>query len=225
MPKSYRRKFKKKYRKRGYQRSASRSWLTNPSRLPLFGNSRRVKLVYNQIVNLDAAANPAVAVHVFSANGIFDPDITLTGHQPRGFDEIIALFNHWVVLSSTIKCISPASTSTISWGIALQSISTLQTTLVNYNEGRRQVHTCATDAAGPATRLQMTYSPRGFLSRSNPTADSQLKGSIAANPLEGAFYHVYTGHMNPGSNPGDVAIDVMITYDVLFFEPFTPVIS
>ena len=35
--------------------------------------------------------------HVFSANSLYDPDTTGTGHQPRGFDQLSALYKMYRV--------------------------------------------------------------------------------------------------------------------------------
>lgn len=39
----------------------------------------------------------------FSANGMFDPNITGVGHQPLYFDQISALYNFYYVMKSNIK--------------------------------------------------------------------------------------------------------------------------
>ena len=46
------------------------------------------------------ALNPALssnAQYVFSANGLFDPNITGIGHQPRGFDEMMKFYGNYCV--------------------------------------------------------------------------------------------------------------------------------
>lgn len=45
----------------------------------------------------------AMSLHAFSANGLFDPNITGTGHQPMYFDQLAALYNHYMVEASRIK--------------------------------------------------------------------------------------------------------------------------
>ena len=40
------------------------------------------------------------AVKYFSANGCYDPYISGTGHQPRGFDQWTAFYDHYCALRS-----------------------------------------------------------------------------------------------------------------------------
>ena len=53
---------------------------------------------YNQIT----IGAGGYASYVFSANGMYDPNITSTGHQPYYFDTMSALYNHYCVVRS--KC-------------------------------------------------------------------------------------------------------------------------
>jgi len=58
---------------------------------------------YNDRIALDAAAG-SIANYVFSATGMYDPDITGTGHQPLGFDQWLGLFyNHYTVERAHIR--------------------------------------------------------------------------------------------------------------------------
>jgi hypothetical protein len=67
-------------------------------------DSKVCRLRYCEFVKLDAdAAGSAVAVqHTFNANSVYDPNQSGTGHQPMGYDEMAAQYNHYVVLGSKI---------------------------------------------------------------------------------------------------------------------------
>lgn len=45
----------------------------------------------------------ALGTYVFSANSIYDPDVTGIGHQPMGHDTMATLYNHYVVLGSRVR--------------------------------------------------------------------------------------------------------------------------
>lgn len=57
---------------------------------------------YCEIVSISAVLG-ATGRYEFSANGIFDPNITGAGHQPQFFDTLAAIYNHYVVTASKMK--------------------------------------------------------------------------------------------------------------------------
>lgn len=80
-------------------------------------------LVYTSVAQL----NPGTVTYeyVFSGNGLFDPDITLLGTQPVGFDQMENFYSRYRVISSkivvrfintanggTIVAVTPSDTST-----------------------------------------------------------------------------------------------------------------
>lgn len=66
------------------------------------------KLKYSTDIQLNATA-ASIDVHVFSANGLYDPDVTSTGNQPRLFDQYMALYNHYTVVAAAISVETLAS--------------------------------------------------------------------------------------------------------------------
>ena len=59
----------------------------------------QAKLRYSTTFTLSPTGT-TVAQRVFSANGMYDPDQTGIGHQPRGFDQIMSMYSHFTV----VKC-------------------------------------------------------------------------------------------------------------------------
>lgn len=103
MPKRKYSRKKRTTKKRSYKRRKSR-YRRKPLVLGGIPDSKVCRLRYCDFVKLDAdAGGSAVAVqHTFLANSVWDPDHTGTGHQPMGFDEMAAQYNHYVVLGSRI---------------------------------------------------------------------------------------------------------------------------
>lgn len=62
------------------------------------------KLTYVDAITLNATPSLA-AKYFYRCNSLFDPDFTATGHQPMGFDQYAALYNHYHVHSAYIECI------------------------------------------------------------------------------------------------------------------------
>lgn len=60
------------------------------------------QLVYTGQANMSIPVT-STGVYQWSCNGLYDPDITGTGSQPMYFDQLMALYNHYVVTSSYIE--------------------------------------------------------------------------------------------------------------------------
>ncbi len=72
--------------------------------LPVFPISKLVtqQLYYENQLNLAGTAG-VLARYVFSANGAYDPNITGTGHQMMGFDQMMLFYEQAVVVRSKIQ--------------------------------------------------------------------------------------------------------------------------
>jgi len=111
--KTFRRKSRPLARKgkSGYRRKAKMTYAprmaTNASKeiIPKFYTC---KLNYfSQDIGATSTTTPTL--RVFKANGLFDPDYTGTGHQPRGFDQMASLYNNYKV--SAVKVVVTAQCS------------------------------------------------------------------------------------------------------------------
>jgi hypothetical protein len=190
-----------------------------PSRL-------HVRLKYVSTDTLTSGVTPGLKV--FSANGLYDPDITGTGHQPRGFDQVIALYDHYVVLSSKCKVHFSATTNVCIVGIQLQSSSTAQSDFIDYTEQARCEYSMApyvaTTGGVPEPREHhMDFHAKEFMSIPDPITATKLQGTILANPADQAYYHVFVQHTDGSTSAGTVAVTELI-FDAVFFEP-VPVAS
>lgn len=68
------------------------------------GVPAKLKTTLKYATNL--GINPSLggcAGHTFAANGLYDPDITGTGHQPMGFDQIAQLYLRYTVTAVRMK--------------------------------------------------------------------------------------------------------------------------
>lgn len=185
------------------------------------------KLAYQEVVSLNPSAI-ADAVHRFSANGMFDPNLTGIGHQPRGFDQYMAMFDHFVVIGVKIKCIfvgiDDSAQASMIVGVALKDSATTYTSN-DYMEGR----TCnyavleQNSFGYPSQKtIVMKANPNRFLGRSKPLSDSQLKGSITANPAEDVQLHIFASTLDGVTDPSTFNVNVLIEYTAVFIEPKTP---
>jgi hypothetical protein len=169
-------------------------------------------------------------VHVFTANGLYDPDITGTGHQPRGFDQLIPLYDHYVVMKSEVRVQSYSGTGNVRGvtGIALLNVSTAQTDYIDYAEQARAtmqyLPSITTSGVQQEPHLHtMKFTASEFMGIPDPLTATKLQGTINANPADQAFFHLYS-QAGDGSTAFSTACIASIEYDVVFIEP-VPVAS
>ena len=78
-----------------------------------FGFPEKIQIKHRYVENIGFnAAAGALSVQQFRANGMYDPNVTGTGHQPLYFDQLSAIYDHFTVLKSYIKVTASTSSTT-----------------------------------------------------------------------------------------------------------------
>ena len=76
-------------------------------RLPLsdYGRFKVARLRYTQTVTFapDGGAGEFFKWHVWRANGLFDPDQTGVGGQPKGYDDLAAIYARNIVIGARCR--------------------------------------------------------------------------------------------------------------------------
>jgi hypothetical protein len=166
-------------------------------------------------------------VHVFSANGLYDPDITSTGHQPRGFDQLMAMYDHYVVISSAIRVVGQVISSVTGdsyngiAGICVRDANSVETVPNEYLEQgwNKWLYVSSTDGFD----IRHSVDVSKFLGRQSILSDPYLKGTKTANPTEDVLFHLWIAH------PASASTDALtcyataeIAYDLWLIEPSDP---
>jgi len=179
----------------------------------------RVSMCYSDTVALDPAIG-AAANYVFSCNGMYDPDITGTGNQPRGFDQLMAMYDHYIVKSGRIKVDFHPNGSPMQVGIILRDSTSVDVTRGPSEEARFSVHK-PLGTSVPVTVTQefniSDWYPYGI-----PLTDLKGHASSGGNPAEQIYYHVRTYCVNGAADPNPVYGRVLIEYDAELVEPTLP---
>lgn len=201
-----------------------------PRRKMTFGmpQSQTVKLRYVDNFTVDPGAG-VVGAHFMSANGIYDPNITGTGHQPMYFDQYAAIYQHYVVLGAKITAwASTTSTSNAVprvWGIYLDDnagaltskvaseLMELPTTKYSFvNQG-------AAYGTFPVKKLVHTFSARKFFGFKDVKDNKGEFGSVvSSNPIDQAYFAIWAAAQNESDDPAAVQFMVEIDYIVQFSE-------
>lgn len=187
--------------------------------------SRVVSMRYVDTISIDPSTSVAGS-HVYRANSVWDPDYTITGHQPYGFDEISPFYDHYTVLGSkiTARFISLATTpssGTAHVGILLKDNVTVVSnpTLVMEATGSRYRLMTNAGASQASPNVSCYYSPKRFFGIKDINDNRGLLGSATTgNPTEDAYFHVWATPIDASYNVAAMNVLITIEYTVKFTE-------
>lgn len=196
----------------------------------ILGTTTRATLRYSENVAIaSAAVNEGVGTYVFTANGAWDPNITGGGSQPRGFDELMALYDHYTVTASRVKVrFTNTATSRPYVGIVVRDTPTAVPDAKNFFEASdSKITEKVLGRLGEGNEsCAMTHSVNvaKYLGRKSAMSDPELKGGATRNPTEQVYYHINCVNM---ANSSSSAVDAIVTleYDLVLHEPKTPLAS
>lgn len=178
-------------------------------------------LRYVDNVAIDTAlASGQLNKYLFSANGIYDPDISSTGHQPLGFDNWMAIYNHFTVNSATIKATFYAN-GDLNEDIAMRvgiydDDSATNTITVNaLSEGSTRDKNAMITSHKDQVVLRSNYKARQIFGSAD-LSDTSLRGTISANPSEIHSWVLYAYNWGTTTDRIDCLVD--IEYNVTFYE-------
>ncbi len=217
-------------------RRKSKSRRRRRRQLPLTGfpKSKLVRLRYVDEVKLDAPSG-LTTFHNFMANGIYDPDVTGTGHQPLAHDEWSAIYDRYTVVGAKIS-VTPVATDASGhvpgyYGVVTidsddaASLAVLGTSeLLEQKYSTMTPKTFGSTISNPAqdghtSTVTATFSSKKwFGSKSITGSGGAYSANFGASPAEQAYFGVYTAAIN-GNNPDGVTFNVVIDYIVLLQQP------
>lgn len=158
------------------------------------GFPKKVLMVhkYAELVPITSTTG-SPAHYRFSCNGMYDPNITGTGHQPLYFDQMTALYDHYCVVGSRIK-ISIVHTAAEDVPMLMNCYVNDDTSEGNANpafQAEYQTSKWRLIAGKPVkpTTFNLTWSARKYFGK-NPLANTELQGTSAANPTEQSYYNI-----------------------------------
>lgn len=196
-----------------------------PYRLPraVAPKKRLVRLKYCELISL----NPGVATlayHNFSCNGMYDPNVTSTGHQPIGFDQHMAWFDHYTVIASKITIMGQAedTTSEMLVGIFKNDDTTFLPTTAQHAcelpDSKYKLVAEKDNGEGTTWRLTSKFNAKKDLSISKPLSEKDLAGTSGANPDEQTFWTIWAGPVG-SADLASVNVWVHIEYIAVLTEP------
>ena len=186
-----------------------------------FPNSIITKLRYVENLTISGSAG-AVGYKIFAANGLYDPNISDTGHQPMYYDNYTSIYDQYVVLGSkiTVHIMNSGTVDVLMFGIVGDDDSTISTNTDTLMEQNNSVYTLSGTVNSEPKVLTMTFEPlRDF--GVDAKDDGASSTGIGANPAEMWCYGVWAAAAN-GSSSIACNFIVEIEYTAKFTELKTP---
>jgi len=191
------------------------------SRVPQnpFPDRALTKLKYVERISMDPGALVRHR-HLFNASGLYDPNYTGTGHQPMGFDQYAAIYNHYHVKQSWCKVtlIAPnneqdsqqdAVILVLGLNDDVSNDPRVDTALMeDKNSSVVSIH-----GSEGSTTLTKFYSKKDFFPVANQYS---THASTSTNPAESTYFDINL--ISQGSDPGQWKALVEITYLAEFYE-------
>jgi hypothetical protein len=164
--------------------------------------------------------------HIFRLNSLYDPDVTYTGHQPLGYDQLSPLYTEYTVIGCRARVtlnntdphhpmnfyLFPSST-----GQALVSDAQL-TTMIERGKGR-WCQVAPAGSGGNTKTLTLNWSAKEWFGKS-PFDDDNCSAAMNSNPPNSAYLHIVAQPVGAGAeNPLPLVGAAVLEYIAIMTEP------
>lgn len=143
-----------------------------------------------------ACASGVPQPYVFRCNGMFDPNVTSTGHQPMFFDQMAALYDHYTVIGSKITVrftpLTSGNQAVPSYaGIFINDDATVTSgTLTTLLENSLVKSKLMSYGSTKPTILTHKWGVKKYFPGST-MANSELRGTATSDPTEQSTYTIF----------------------------------
>lgn len=174
--------------------------------------TKYVMLKYCQQISLSGTTGGIVGIeHVFGLNCMYDPDLTGTGHQPMGFDQMMALYTRYRVYKADFK-LRPIGTSNAPFLVAMVNNSQTTGTAsgIDYPTACERSN-CAVKVVGDPNDSVIFGSFKMAEIEGQGIFDDNYTGGVSGNPGNQIRLHLGVGDIN-GADTCGVNLSVEITF-------------
>ena len=170
---------------------------------------------YVELQNVTLSAG--IGKYIFSANGMYDPNISGTGHSPLFYDQMTAMYNHYTVLSSKVS-VEIVYNGILAAALYCDDDTSTQSSVNTAAEMPDAVSTLNNGAVNKFPILYQSFNAANTYGP-NPQAQDSLQGTITANPSE-QLYYVLVLYDSTGPNT-TVQTFWKVEYNVVWDEVVT----
>lgn len=215
------RKFHKKKKRQNKLRL--RKLYRLPRQMIAFPRTKIAKMRYVDQIELYSASSVPYVGYFWRANGIYDPQVALGGHQPLGYDQWHTFYNHYVVLGSkiTVNFVKTGTAGTVvplACCVLLCDDTTLTPTLMSttLEQGLAKYKLMSTSInLGPQqVTVVKKFSAKRFFNVTDVKDNIKTLGaSFGADPTEGAYFLIIAG--SPGTDTPIEGVTAVLTIDYI----------
>lgn len=190
--------------------------------LSLFPKQMRQTLTYSEatVVNLLATVGTIGSFRI-RANSLFDPRVALGGHQPMGFDQLMAIYSKFCVVGAKITAyVGPAGASTFLYGsMGINVVDPASTLVTNITDAiESQFSTWKNFNVSITNKMQLGFDSSRYFGIKDIQDDDTLTGTAVADCTKQAYFDIWVAS-DTGVAGQNVTVTFNVEYDALFFEP------
>lgn len=220
---AYKPKTKKSFKKKVYKKKAyvkKSSPVKNLSMVTLGqGFPKKIMMThkYHSYIQVASVAG-STWVQNFSANGMYDPDITGTGHQPMYYDQASAVWAHWTVVGSkiTVKFTNAIAANSMSaCHLYLNDDATVTPANVALGEQSSSKNVIIPFGSTDNHVKSLSYSAKKTFGGAI-LSNNSLLGTATSDPTESVVFSICGLCPNVGS--ATVNLDISIEYIAIWTE-------
>ncbi len=169
------------------------------------------KMRFTEMVSI--AVVGGIGNYAFSCNGLFNPDVTVTGKRPLYFKQLMEMYTHYSVQSSSISVQGLVNSVGYNIIVSVDDDNVASTAQRMLMQGKSAWTIVAPQGATKAVRKSWN---RGKAYGVGAMEGAQLTGEVGSNPAEQNFFHISID--DPSLNTFTLFAQVVWEADVIFNE-------
>lgn len=223
---TYKRQPRRVGRRTGYKKKqsfAQRAWNGSANTSLPLGQTRKV---IQQYISSNAYLNPGVggliSAIVWRANSLYDFDLTGTGTQPTGFDELMTMYARYTVIGVKLQAtfINMDASNCARVGCSLVEDNNVISDNRQYIENGSTKFQDLGPLGSSKDRCVITQqvSMKKFFGVAAIIGQSTYGGGVATNPSQICFWHTWACN-DQGTDSGQVNITVKAQFISIYSDP------
>jgi len=182
------------------------------------------KLYYNDVLNITAPSTNLATEYIYVLNGLYDPDLTGTGHQPYSFDTCSLLYTNYMCTGCLVELeyFDPSADGIIV-GYQVQG-NTTAGFAANVIQERPWVESADIANTGNQRHCFRIYIPcnQGLGLRKSQYLDdtNQYGASVSANPTGALYLRLFSVSTQSGAAT-TIKLNVKLTFYSTFWNRVT----